>query len=126
MTTGFITPNQEPALRLEVVGPEGARLFDAIIDTGFNGGLAIPSDWIEALGLPRAGHEQMVLADGSVTGAYLYDEYVILDEEAYDVVVTEAPGTPLAGTDLFWGFSPYIEFEADGTVEVAPLPSPSS
>ncbi len=42
MTTGFITPDQEPALRLEVVGPEGARSFEAIIDTGFNGGLAIP------------------------------------------------------------------------------------
>lgn len=125
MTTGFITPDQEPALQLEVVGPEGTRSFDAIIDTGFNGGLAIPPDWIEALGLPRAGHEQMVLADGSVTGAYLYDGYVILDEEAYDVVVTEAPGTPLAGTDLFWGFSLYIEFESDGTVEVDPLPSSS-
>lgn len=124
MTAGFVTPDHEPALRLEVVGPEGARSFDAIIDTGFNGGLALPPDWIEALGLPRAWHEQMVLADGSVT--YLYDGYVILDEEAYDVVVTEAPGTPLAGTDLFWGFSLHIEFEADGTVEVAPLASPSS
>jgi len=125
MTTGFITSDQEPALRLEVVGPNGARSFEAIIDTGFNGGLAIPPDWIEALGLPRAGHEQMVLADGSVTGAYLYDGYVVLDEEAYDVVVTEAPGTPLAGTDLFWGFSLFVEFQVDGTVEVAPLsPSP--
>jgi predicted aspartyl protease len=126
MTTGFITSDQEPALHLEVVGPEGARSFKAIIDTGFNGGLALPPDWIEALGLPRAGHEQMVLADGSVTGAYLYDGYAILDEEAYDVVVAEAPGIPLAGTDLFWGFSLYIEFEPDGTVDAAPLPSPSS
>ena len=125
MTTGFITPDQEPALQLEVVGPEGARSFNAIIDTGFNGGLALPPDWIEALGLPRAGHEQMVLADGSVTGAYLYDGYVILDEGANEVVVTEAPGTPLAGTDLFWGFSLFVEFQADGTVEVAPLPSSS-
>jgi len=125
MTTGFITPDQEPALQLEVVGPEGTRSFNAIIDTGFNGGLALPPDWIEALGLPRAGHEQMVLADGSVTGAYLYDGYVIPDEEAHEVVVTEAPGTPLAGTDLFWGFSLFVEFQADGTVEVAPLPSSS-
>ncbi len=67
----------------------------------------------------------MVLADGSVTGAYLYDGYVLLDEEAHDVVVTEAPGTPLAGTDLLWGFSLCIEFQVDGSVEVDPLPSPS-
>jgi hypothetical protein len=32
MTTGFITSDQEPALRLEVVGPDGARSFEAIID----------------------------------------------------------------------------------------------
>jgi len=125
MTTGFITSDQEPALRLEVVGPDGARSFEAIIDTGFNGGLALPPDWIEALSLPRAGHEQMVLADGSVTGTYLYDGYAVLDEEAYDVVVAEAPGTPLAGTDLFWGFSLFVEFQVDGTVKVASLPSSS-
>ena len=67
----------------------------------------------------------MVLANGSVTGAYLYDGYVILAEETYDVVVTEAPGTPLAGTDLFWGFSLFVEFQVDGAVDVDPLP-PSS
>ena len=126
MTTGFITPDQEPALQLEVVGPEGGRSFKAIIDTGFNGGLAIPPGWIEPLGLSRAGHEQMVLADESVTGAYLYDGYVILDEEAYEVVVTEAPGTPLVGTGLLWGFSLFIEFRAGGAVDVESLPSPSS
>lgn len=55
MTTGFITPDQEPALRLEVVGPEGARSFDAIIDTGFNGGLALPPDWTRPLICPEPG-----------------------------------------------------------------------
>ena len=125
MTTGFITPDQEPALQLEVVDPEGGRSFEAIIDTGFNGGLAIPPGWIEPLGLSRAGHEQMVLADGSVTGAYLYDGYVILDDKAYSITVAEAPTTPLLGTDLLWGFSLLIEFEADGAVEVDPLPSSS-
>ena len=67
----------------------------------------------------------MVLADGSVTGTYLYEGCAVLDEEAYDVVVAEAPGTPLAGTDLFWGFSLFVEFQVDGTVKVASLPSSS-
>ena len=39
MTTGFFTSANEPALPLEVRGPDGARSFDAIIDTGFNGAL---------------------------------------------------------------------------------------
>ena len=49
MTTGFFTSANEPALPLEVRGPDGARSFDAIIDTGFNGALRgylkIP-DWV--------------------------------------------------------------------------------
>lgn len=51
-------------------------------------------------------------------------EYAILDETAYDVSVAEAP-TPLLGTDLLWGFSLYVEFQAGGTVEIAPLPQAS-
>ena len=42
MTTGFFTSANEPALPLEVRGPDGARSFDAIIDTGFNGALRFP------------------------------------------------------------------------------------
>ena len=40
MTTGFFTADREPALSLEIRGPDGAQSFDAVIDTGYNGALA--------------------------------------------------------------------------------------
>lgn len=125
MTTGFFTSANEPALPLEVQGPDGARSFDAIIDTGFNGALTLPPDWIPPLGLPQAGQEPVTLADGREVTTALYDAYLILDDEAYSITVAEAPTAPLLGTDLLWGFSLLIEFEADGAVEVDPLPSSS-
>lgn len=126
MASGFFDSDFEPTIELEVVGPDGARSFTAIIDTGFNGGITLPIDWIEDLGLSQAGDEQMVLADGSLTAAPLFDAYVILNETAYNVVVADASGKPIAGTNLFWGFSLYVEFEANGAVELERLPeSPS-
>ena len=126
MTTGFFTSANEPALPLEVRGPDGARSFDAIIDTGFNGALTLPPDWILPLGLPQAGQEPVTLADGREVTTALYDAHLILDDEAYSITIAEAPTTPLLGTDLLWGFSLFIEFQAGGAVDVESLPSPSS
>lgn len=122
MTTGFFTSANEPALPLEVRGPDGDRSFEAIIDTGFNGALTLPPDWIAHLGLQQAGQEPVTLADGREITTTLYDAYLILDEEAYSITVAEAPATPLLGTDLLWGSSLFIEFQVGGAVEVDPLP----
>lgn len=126
MTTGFFTSTGEPALSLQAIGPDGSRSFEAIIDTGFTGELTLPSDWIEELGLPYAGVEEMMLADGRFRDTAMYDGHVIIDEEAYEVVIAEAPTVPLVGTNLLRGFSLYIEFEANGRVEVEPLSESSS
>lgn len=126
MTTGFFTPENEAALTLEAVGPEGSRSFEAIIDTGFTGGLTLPPDWIEELGLPQTGVEDMVLADGRASDTPLYNGYVVLGEEAYEVVVAEAPTITLLGTDLLWGFSLYVEFQPNGAVELERLSASGS
>ena len=126
MASGFFNSDFEPTIELEVVGPDGARSFGAIIDTGFNGGITLPLDWIEDLGLSQAGDQQMVLADGSLTATPLFDAYVILKETAYDVVVAGAFGKPLAGTNLFRGFPLYVEFQTNGVVELERLPASPS
>lgn len=126
MSKGFFTSGREPALSMEAIGPDGNRSFDAIIDTGFTGELTLPPDWIEDLGLPYAGVEEMMLADGRFRDTAMYDGYVIIDEEAYDVVIAEAPTVPLVGTNLLWGFSLFIEFQAGGAIEVESLSPPAS
>ena len=121
MISGFFTPDQEPALSLEIRGPDGERSFDAVIDTGFNGALTLPPAWIDALGLPQSGEERVSLADGRVIVVPLHVGYVILDDQAHEVDVAKARTDPLVGTAVFWGFSLYVEFQTNGVVEVERL-----
>lgn len=125
MTSGFFTSDQEPALALEVRGPEGSRSFEAVIDTGFNGALTLPPAWIDTLGLAQTGEAPVVLADGSHLVSPVYTGYVILDENAHQASVAEAP-TPLVGTSLLWGSSLFIEFQSGGAIEVEFLPQSTS
>lgn len=125
MKTGFFTPDREPALSLDVRGPDGARSFDAIIDTGFTGELTLPPAWIEDLGLPQSGVEQMIVADGRVIDTPMYDAYLIHDDDVHEVSVAETPTIPLLGTDFLWGFSLFVEFEDSGAIEIDSL-SPTS
>ena len=126
MSTGFVTSDREPSLPVEIRGPDGAQSFEAIIDTGFNGALTLRPSWIDELGLPPAGKEPVTLADGREIITSLYDAYIILDDRAYQITVAEAAATPLLGTDLLWGFSLYIEFQANGPVEIEQLPESDS
>jgi len=126
MTTGFFTPDQEPALSLEIRGPEGGRSFDAVIDTGFNGALTLPPGWIDALGLPQSGEQRVSLADGRVIVVPMHVGYVILDDQDLEIDVAKAQTDPLAGTALFWGFSLYVEFQTNGVVELERLPVSTS
>lgn len=125
MMSGFFTRDGEPALSLEIRGPDGAQSFDAVIDTGYNGALTLPPDWIVQLGLPKSGEESVSLADGRVIVVPMYVGYVILDDQAYEIDVAIAKTDPLAGTALLWGFSLFIEFQAGGSIEVESLSPPS-
>ena len=122
MTTGFFTADREPALPLEIRGPDGAQSFDAVIDTRYRA-LTLPPDWIDALGLPRSGEQNVSPADGRVIVVPMYVGYVTLDDQAYEVNVAMAQTDPLVGTALLWGFSLHVEFETSGRVEVEPLPN---
>ena len=59
MTSGFFTPEGEPAVRLRVQSDSQERgRVEAVIDTGFNGDLTLPPDLIAALALPEATEER--------------------------------------------------------------------
>lgn len=106
---------------MDIRGPEGSRSFKAVIDTGFNGTLTLPPAWFNTLGLAQTGEAPVVLADVRQIVSPVYTGSVILDENAYQVSVAEAP-SPLVGTSLLWGFSLYVEFQENGPVEVDALP----
>jgi clan AA aspartic protease len=125
MIAGSLTSDGEPAVRVRIVGPTGAQDVDALVDTGFNGGLTLPHDQITAMGLPEMAVSKVTLADGRVREVQTYVAEVVLGDRSQQVLVAEAPTTPLVGTDLLWGFSLYVEFQADGRVEIDVLSDPS-
>ena len=66
MITGKITANREAIIELEVVGSNQRKeKVEAVIDTGFNGYLTLPSDLINRLEFHLAGNRRVTLGDGN-------------------------------------------------------------
>jgi len=64
-SVGRVVASRGPVVRLSVQRPGGrAREIEALLDTGVNGVLALPSSLIEAFSLPHLGREQVTLASG--------------------------------------------------------------
>ncbi|MFB6232023.1 MAG: hypothetical protein ABEL04_12805 [Salinibacter sp.] len=119
--TGALTSDGEPVLQSTVEGPAGTRGIEALVDTGFNGGLTLSSGLIAALDLPEKTVMEVTLADGRVRDVQTYVGTVALNGTSKRVLIAESPTTPLVGTSLLWSFSLYVEFQAGGAVEVARL-----
>ena len=74
----------------------------AVVDTGFEGFLALPPEMIRALGLPDKGNTEIVLADGTRRSIPIYDSAVLWNGQTLVGTVFEMPNTPLAGMELLW------------------------
>jgi clan AA aspartic protease len=123
MTIGTIDENGESLIRLAVSASAEARPYevDAVLDTGFEGRLALPRAFIESLNLRQTGHARYVTASGEThrTGTYrtavaFGGRNVIIDE------VIEA-ADPLAGAVLLWGFRVCLNYSGGGRVTLEEL-----
>ena len=74
MTIGTIDENGESLIRLAISASAEARPYevDAVLDTGFEGRLALPRAFIKSLNLRQTGHARHVTASGEThrTGTY--------------------------------------------------------
>ncbi|MCS3705917.1 putative aspartyl protease [Salinibacter ruber] len=118
---GRVTADREARIPLRVRSGEGTeRDVDAVIDTGFNGVLGLPTRLIEELGLARVGRERMLLANGEFHFARIYRAIVDLEDRAYSVRAVEA-GEPLAGMGLLWEHELCIQCIDGGQVDLERL-----
>ncbi|HLA64539.1 MAG TPA: hypothetical protein VK610_08920, partial [Rhodothermales bacterium] len=66
MIQGVVNDRLEPILALRVRGPSGSEEeVEAVLDTGFDGALSLPTEIIERLGLEWQRRGYALLADGS-------------------------------------------------------------
>ena len=83
----------------------GGRLWpmEAIIDTGFVGDVALPSNIIRRLGLTRMDSMNFVLAHGGSARLNRYQGSLLWHGRLRNIAVTEVDDVPLIGIRLLSG-----------------------
>jgi clan AA aspartic protease len=123
MITGVVTAANEPMVRVTVRGPAGReRDIEAVIDTGFDGSLALPPTLIEVPGLPWRRRGRALLADGRETLFDIYEAAIVWDRQPRRVAVDAVDAAPLIGMHLLEGYRLSIEVVPGGNVVMERLP----
>jgi len=120
---GRVTPDYTAMLTMEVLSQEQQRhRVQAMIDTGFNGHLTLPTKLIDRLGLPSAGHRRATLGDGRVVVFQVYLATVWWYDRAREILALQSDGGPLVGMGLLAGSRVTFDVVADGFVDIERLP----
>jgi clan AA aspartic protease len=100
-----------------VRGPTGQEQeIEAIIDTGFDGWLSLPSSLIALLGLVWRQRGRALLADGSEGVFDIYEGTVVWDGQARRIPVHETETAPLVGMSLLEGYELTVDVRPSGNV----------
>lgn len=112
----------EARIEVVVIGPGRRRQrIEAVVDTGFNAFLTLPSTLTATLGLPRINTIRGILADGSESFFDMYEARVLWNRRLLQIHVQEADATPLIGMALLEGCELKIEVRDRGKVSIKPL-----
>ncbi|MDE0232148.1 MAG: clan AA aspartic protease [bacterium] len=107
----------EPVITLTVLGPSGQSAeIEAVVDTGFNGFLTLPSESVATLELLRLADGSVTLADGSTAMFDVYRTFVLWDGRPRRVDAHMSDSVPLVGMQLLDRHSLFIEVEDGGRV----------
>lgn len=122
MMQGVVNQRCEATLPLVVGNENGQRqVIDAVIDTGFNGFLTLPSSIITALDLSWNASDIVTLGDGSETFFDLYSVTVLWDGQYREIDVAESETAPLIGMSLLYKYGLQIDAVEGGIVRVEVL-----
>ena len=110
--------------RVEVVlriADQDDRTIECVVDTGFQGELALPPAIVALLGLPTGGRMWAKLADDSHASVPVFSADILWDDQEVRVTVMAMGSRPLLGTELLQGFNLSADFEEDGQLLLTPL-----
>ena len=122
MLTGTVNDLQA-WLTVEVLTIGGQYLsVEALLDTGFNGGLALPASVIPQLDLVPRGNRYGYLALGEEFQLPTWRGTVLWNGRPRSVEIVETDSEPLLGMDLLRGNRITIDVREGGAVIVDALP----
>jgi clan AA aspartic protease len=125
MITGSVTARRAAIVLLTLRGPGGREEnVEAVVDTGFDGELALPPAVIARLGFSWHRRGRALLADGSSSIFDIYDGGVLWDGQPRRVVIDEVDAVPLVGMAMLDGYELVVQVRAHGRVTISHLPAP--
>jgi clan AA aspartic protease len=117
--TGAVNARYEATLPISIYGPQGeVDTITTVIDTAFNGFLALPLARVRQLNLVPDVPRVVTLGDGSQRAMQYYRAEVLWDGRRRKARVLCAEGDPLLGTVLLRGYVLRAEFNLGGEVTV--------
>lgn len=120
MKAGHVRDNF-PRLLLSLPGLENVLAVEFIIDTGFDGELALPAALATQLEILSASNRPVRLADGTLRHRPYYELLLDWEEEPRRTEVLVIEGNPLLGVELLSGSLLQIEVVDGGEVSIEPL-----
>ncbi len=123
MISGVVNAHAEATIRLPVQAANGREQeIEAVLDTGFNGSLTLPSEVIASLGLPWRTRASVMLANGTEDPCDIYTATVIWDGRQRNILVEAADTDPLIGMALLYGYDVRMQVIEGGCVIIQALP----
>ena len=123
MITGRVGQNRKALIPIDLLDSRGRlQRVNAIIDTGFDLELALPTATIRSLGLIWRDEIEMTLADGQTVSFQLYSATIIWHERRREIRVLETSDEAIIGADLVWGSTLTMQMREGGEVIIQELP----
>ncbi len=110
-----------PRITLYLPGATRAVPVEFVIDTGFEGELAVPASTLRRLDAQLVGRELFALADEAQIERQVYELLLNWNDEQRLVQVLGLEGNPLLGTLLLEGNQLRVDAEEGGEVVIEPL-----
>lgn len=124
MIAGSVNTRGDFPVPIRVLDGNGhVHRVEAVVDTGFNGYLALPSGVLEQLGFTATESVDMGLATDLIVTVDSFEGIVLWRGERRSVEILEAEGDPLIGTALLWGSQLSAEMTDNGAATIGPLPA---
>jgi clan AA aspartic protease len=120
MITGIVNADFEPIISLSICGSDGKVYTQkAIVDTGFNGWLSLPSDLIAELNLEWKRRGRAILGDGTECVFDVYEAVLVWDGNMLTIPIDEADSEPLVGMSLMEGYQLTVQVLEGDHVELS-------
>jgi clan AA aspartic protease len=124
MIRGHVNAAKQPVIPLQLLGPNRqSREVEALVDTGFDGLLAVPPDIVAALQLPYGMTRSYELGDGGKVEFDLHRITILWDSREVEVEAVVTTGGVLVGMSLLRGFQLFVDVVEGGEVLIQPRPA---